>query len=137
MSEVSGSNGRLLTFTQLVERIVELLLLEIEQRPQRFLIDLGLVFCFLYVMSSKSYKIPKQTKLTTEEVNELLDDWTPEPLISKQKKKKQAASQKWNVVSSAAQGSFTIEGKSKAVHNFATNNFLGLAGDKEIIVSAY
>jgi serine palmitoyltransferase len=155
MSTTSSGGG---SVSQLVEKLFALILVELEQRPQRFLIDIGLLFCFLYVMFSKSYKIPKQTKLSSDEVNELLNEWSPEPLIPKasQKRRRRKTNENvstddidvdemldnveqdntaasLNVITSAAQHQLTLAGKATHVHNFATYNFLGLVGDKNII----
>lgn len=130
------------SFNQLLNKVIRMLLDELNERPQRFLIDLSLFFCFLYIMLSKSYKIAKPVKLTTEEVNELLEEWTPEPLIpqnnnnkKKEKKESEEVVESPPLASSALQTKFTLEGREGEISNFATFNFLGLVGDHAIIVS--
>jgi hypothetical protein len=142
-----GAMSTIPSFNQLLNKVIQMLLEELNERPQRFLIDLSLIFCFLYIMLSKSYKIAKPVKLTPEEVNELLEEWTPEPLIpqnnNNNKKKKKKKKESEDVVespilaSSALQTKFTLEGREGEISNFATFNFLGLVGDRAIIVSIF
>jgi len=171
----SGGGGGLLSdmnnnisLSQIVNRLIQLIVAELEERPQRFLIDMSLLFCFIYVIFSKSYKIPKPTKLTPEEVNDLLNEWTPEPLLPIKPQKLSSprttevalslsshhhddnhhktttttssstatsttVATNGNIVSSALETKFTLQGKNDPVHNFATFNFLGLVGDRDII----
>jgi len=139
-----GAMSTIPSFNQLLNKVIQMLLEELNERPQRFLIDLSLIFCFLYIMLSKSYKITKPVKLTPEEVNELLEEWTPEPLIpqnnnsnNKKKKKKESEDvvESPILASSALQTRFKLEGREGEISNFATFNFLGLVGDRAIIES--
>ncbi|XP_010531052.1 PREDICTED: long chain base biosynthesis protein 1 [Tarenaya hassleriana] len=88
---------------------------------------LGVVIVIL--LSQKSYKPPKRP-LTEQEIDELCEDWVPEPLIptiTEDMKHEQP------VLESAAGPHTVINGKD--VVNFASANYLGLIGHKKLLES--
>ncbi|KAI0220762.1 serine palmitoyltransferase component [Massospora cicadina] len=51
--------------------------------PARTLMEIGLIFFALHYLFSKTYRIDSRNeiKLTEKEIDELIEDWTPEPLV--------------------------------------------------------
>ncbi|BAF26186.1 long chain base biosynthesis protein 1c [Oryza sativa Japonica Group] len=88
-----------------------------------------LIAAILFQLSRKSYKPPKKP-LTEREVDELCDDWQPEPLCPPIK---EGARIDTPTLESAAGPHTTVDGKE--VVNFASANYLGLIGNEKIIDS--
>uniref|UniRef100_A0A0D3HBW6 serine C-palmitoyltransferase n=1 Tax=Oryza barthii TaxID=65489 RepID=A0A0D3HBW6_9ORYZ len=88
-----------------------------------------LIAAILFQLSRKSYKPPKKP-LTEREVDELCDDWQPEPLCPPIK---EGARIDMPTLESAAGPHTTVDGKE--VVNFASANYLGLIGNEKIIDS--
>ncbi|PIN10217.1 Serine palmitoyltransferase [Handroanthus impetiginosus] len=85
-----------------------------------------LLVVILFLLSQKSYKPPKRP-LTKKEVDELCDEWVPEPLIptiSEEMKYEPP------VLESAAGPHTVINGKE--VVNFTSANYLGLLGNDKL-----
>ncbi|KAG8368638.1 hypothetical protein BUALT_Bualt15G0066400 [Buddleja alternifolia] len=85
-----------------------------------------LLVVILFLLSQKSYKPPKRP-LTKKEIDELCDEWVPEPLIP-------AITEEMKyeppVLESAAGTHTIINGKE--VVNFTSANYLGLVGDEKL-----
>ncbi|KAL8130698.1 hypothetical protein V2J09_019853 [Rumex salicifolius] len=91
----------------------------------------GLLFVVIvYLLTQKSYKPPKRP-LTKKEIDELCDEWTPEPLIPPLLDELQHESP---VLESAAGPHTTVNGKD--VVNFASANYLGLVGHEKLLDSS-
>ncbi|XP_028773119.1 long chain base biosynthesis protein 1-like [Neltuma alba] len=88
-----------------------------------------LLVVILFLLSQKSYKPPKRP-LTEKEIDELCDEWVPEPLIPHVSKEMQYEPP---VLESAAGPHAIINGKE--VVNFASANYLGLIGHKKLLDS--
>ncbi|KAJ3679812.1 hypothetical protein LUZ60_016090 [Juncus effusus] len=88
-----------------------------------------LIVVILFQLTRKSYKPPKKP-LTEKEIDELCDDWEPEPLtpeITEEMKFEPPT------LESAAGPHCIVDGKD--VINFASANYLGLIGNEKIIDS--
>ncbi|KAL9225763.1 hypothetical protein vseg_001651 [Gypsophila vaccaria] len=85
-----------------------------------------LLIVIVVLLSQKSYKPPKRP-LTNKEIDELCDEWTPEPLIPLLTEEMQREPPK---LESAAGPHTIINGKD--VLNFASANYLGLIGHKKL-----
>uniref|UniRef100_A0ACD5X065 Uncharacterized protein n=2 Tax=Avena sativa TaxID=4498 RepID=A0ACD5X065_AVESA len=85
-----------------------------------------LIAVIVFQLSRKSYKPPKKP-LTEKEVDELCDEWEPEPLCPPLK---EGARIDAPILESAAGPHTTIDGKE--VVNFASANYLGLVGNEKI-----
>ncbi|KAG6475609.1 long chain base biosynthesis protein 1b-like isoform X1 [Zingiber officinale] len=88
-----------------------------------------LIAVILFQLTRKSYKPPKKP-LTEKEIDDLCEEWVPEPLhppITKEMKVEPPT------IESAAGPHTIIEGKE--VVNFASANYLGLIGNENIIDS--
>ncbi|VAH88876.1 unnamed protein product [Triticum turgidum subsp. durum] len=86
-----------------------------------------LIAVIVFQLSRKSYKPPKKP-LSEKEVDELCDEWEPEPLCPPIKEESHIDPP---ILESAAGPHTTIEGKE--VVNFASANYLGLIGNEKII----
>ena len=89
-----------------------------------------LIAVIVFQLSRKSYKPPKKP-LSEKEVDELCDEWEPEPLCPPIKERSHIDPP---ILESAAGPHTTIEGKE--VVNFASANYLGLIGNEKIIDSS-
>ncbi|CAI9114798.1 OLC1v1015601C1 [Oldenlandia corymbosa var. corymbosa] len=90
----------------------------------------GILFVvIIFLLSQKSYKPPKRP-LTKKEIDELCDEWVPEPLIPKigEEMKHEPP-----VLESAAGPHAIVNGKE--VLNFASANYLGLLGHEKLLES--
>lgn len=57
------------------------------QSPLHLAIEVGMVFLIFFLLSQKSYRPPNtEDKLTKEEEDELINEWTPKPLVNPYKK---------------------------------------------------
>uniref|UniRef100_A0ACD5VGQ6 Uncharacterized protein n=1 Tax=Avena sativa TaxID=4498 RepID=A0ACD5VGQ6_AVESA len=88
-----------------------------------------LIAVIVFQLSRKSYKPPKKP-LSEKEIDELCDEWEPEPLCPPVK---QGTRIDTPVLESAAGPHTTIDGTE--VVNFASANYLGLIGNEEILDS--
>ncbi|KDP45822.1 hypothetical protein JCGZ_17429 [Jatropha curcas] len=90
----------------------------------------GLLFVvILFLLTQKSYKPPKRP-LTKKEIDELCNEWVPEPLIPAISEEMQHEPP---ALESAAGPHTKINGKE--VVNFASANYLGLIGHEKLIES--
>jgi serine palmitoyltransferase len=87
----------------------------------------------IYIIFKKSYKTSKPNKLTEKEIEELIKDWKPEPLITDDIDEEIPVNT--HVVTS--DGGKIIKVNNKEVLNFSSYSFLGLSGDKEIKVNIH
>lgn len=92
-------------------------------------IEVFLLVVILFLLSQKSYKPPKRP-LTNKEIDELCEEWVPEPLIPSLSKELQYEPP---VLESAAGPHTIINGKE--VVNFASANYLGFIGHKKLLDS--
>ncbi|MED6118502.1 serine palmitoyltransferase component [Stylosanthes scabra] len=91
-------------------------------------IEVFLLVVILFLLSQKSYKPPKRP-LTNKEIDELCDEWVPEPLIPSLNEEPYEPP----VLESAAGPHTVINGKE--VVNFSSANYLGLVGHKKLLDS--
>ncbi|KAK7321675.1 hypothetical protein VNO77_32538 [Canavalia gladiata] len=92
-------------------------------------IEVFLLVVILFLLSQKSYKPPKRP-LTNKEIDELCDEWVPEPLIPSLNKELQYEPP---VLESAAGPHTIVNGKE--VVNFASANYLGFVGHQKLLDS--
>ncbi|KAF3663853.1 Long chain base biosynthesis protein 1a [Capsicum annuum] len=89
-----------------------------------------LLVVILFLLSQKSY-IPPKRPLTKKEIDELCEEWAPEPLIPSITDEMKHEPP---VLESAAGPHTIVNGKD--VVNFASANYLGLLGSQELLVRA-
>ncbi|KAJ1384815.1 Pyridoxal phosphate-dependent transferase, major domain [Sesbania bispinosa] len=92
-------------------------------------IEVFLLVVILFLLSQKSYKPPKRP-LTNKEIDELCDEWVPEPLIPSIN---EDMLYEPPVLESAAGPHTIINGKE--VVNFASANYLGFIGHQRLLDS--
>ncbi|XP_057727803.1 long chain base biosynthesis protein 1-like isoform X1 [Arachis stenosperma] len=92
-------------------------------------IEVFLLVVILFLLSQKSYKPPKRP-LTNKEIDELCDEWVPEPLIPSLNKE---LLYEPPALESAAEPHTIVNGKE--VVNFTSANYLGLIGHKKLLES--
>ncbi|KAL0904323.1 hypothetical protein M5K25_026415 [Dendrobium thyrsiflorum] len=92
-------------------------------------VELLLIAVILFQLSRKSYKPPKKP-LTEKEIDDLCEEWVPEPLCPPISEEKQFHTP---TLESAAAPHTIVDGKE--VVNFASANYLGLIGHEKIIDS--
>eukprot|EP00890_Picochlorum_soloecismus_P000370 jgi/Picsp_1/1333/NSC_04813-R1_serine palmitoyltransferase 1-like len=95
----------------------------------------ALLLIILYFMAQRSSKPQgqksRQVRLTEQEIDELCEEWEPEPLSGTVTAFQQEWLKSVPVVSSHGSKSVRVNGK-HGVLNFCTTNFLGLADDPRI-----
>ncbi|MED6208299.1 serine palmitoyltransferase component [Stylosanthes scabra] len=89
-------------------------------------IEVFLLVVILFLLSQKSYKPPKRP-LTNKEIDELCDEWVPEPLIPSLNKDLEYEPP---AIESSAEPHTIVNGKE--VVNFTSANYLGLIGHKKL-----
>lgn len=92
-------------------------------------VELLLIAVILFQLSRKSYKPPKKP-LTEKEIDDLCEEWVPEPLHPPITEEMQDMAP---ILESAAGPHAIVDGKE--VVNLATANYLGLTGHEKIIES--
>ncbi|KAL5071855.1 hypothetical protein RYX36_022742 [Vicia faba] len=92
-------------------------------------IEVFLLVVILFLLSQKSYKPPKRP-LTNKEIDELCDEWVPQPLIPSLNEELHYEPP---VLESAAGPHTIVNGKD--VVNFASANYLGLIGHQKLLDS--
>eukprot|EP01087_Luapelamoeba_hula_P005747 TRINITY_DN1579_c2_g1_i1.p1 TRINITY_DN1579_c2_g1~~TRINITY_DN1579_c2_g1_i1.p1 ORF type:complete len:563 (-),score=112.87 TRINITY_DN1579_c2_g1_i1:278-1966(-) len=90
------------------------------------------VVFIIYLLLQKSYKIPHHPEALTEsEKDQLVREWTPEPLVPPMSKHQRWSDKRNHTIKSAPSTVVITSDDSKAL-NFATTNFLGMSDSKEI-----
>ncbi|KAL0558052.1 hypothetical protein IC582_006615 [Cucumis melo] len=92
-------------------------------------VEVLLLVVIIFLLSQKSYKPPKRP-LTKKEIDELCDEWAPEPLIPSITEEMESEPP---VLESSAGPHTIIDGKE--VVNFASANYLGLIGHAKLLES--
>lgn len=87
-------------------------------------------FVIFYVLPQRSYKPKKHETLTQKEVDELCEEWHPEPLCPNETSPQEELDDEVAILNSSAGPTAIINGKE--VLNMSTFNFLGFAQDDEI-----
>ncbi|XP_038049592.1 serine palmitoyltransferase 1-like [Patiria miniata] len=98
------------------------------QAPMYHLIFEGLLIIFIIrLLLSKSYSIQSKMVLTEKEKDQLIEEWTPEPLVPKLPDDYEPI--KYRTVTQQGGSMLTVDGKQGI--NLGTFNFLGMLGRKE------
>lgn len=101
--------------------------------PEHVIIETFLIVFVVYIALIKRDK-PKSSgiKLTEKEIDELCDEWTPEPIVPPGVKVDLAKARPIGVVESKPDTHLKLQGIDAPVLNLATFDFLGLGSRKEI-----
>ncbi|VUC34574.1 unnamed protein product [Clonostachys rosea] len=101
--------------------------------PVRSAIELVLVLFFVRYLMSPSYRTDKQNfvKLREDEVDELIEEWTPEPLVSEQTPIELAESERVPIIVGPT-GPKAKLANGRTVTNLASYNFYNFNGNEQI-----
>ncbi|XP_043916254.1 serine palmitoyltransferase 1, partial [Protopterus annectens] len=91
-----------------------------------------LILWIIRLLFSKTYKLQDRSDLTEKEIEELIEEWQPEPLVPPVRKDHPALN--YNVVTGPASHIIVVNGKTCI--NFASFNFLGLLDNKRVKTAA-
>jgi len=108
--------------------------LESMDHPIHFVTEIILVLLLFWLYSTKSYKPAIDDSLTKAEEEELINEWTPEPLVSKADHESALRVTLPPLVEGPYGATVQIEGEEYL--NFATNGFLGYQVHPKIIETA-
>ncbi|KAK0749807.1 pyridoxal phosphate-dependent transferase [Schizothecium vesticola] len=101
--------------------------------PVRSALELILVVFFIRYLLAPSYSTSKQNfiKLTEDEIDELVDDWQPEPLVSPQTALEEAEAEKLPILVGPT-GPKSKLANGRTVTNLASYNFFNLNANEQI-----
>uniref|UniRef100_A0A8H7K7N2 serine C-palmitoyltransferase n=1 Tax=Bionectria ochroleuca TaxID=29856 RepID=A0A8H7K7N2_BIOOC len=101
--------------------------------PVRSAMELVLVLFFIRYLMSPSYRTDKQNyvKLREDEVEELIEEWTPEPLVSEQTPIELAESERVPIIVGPT-GPKAKLANGRTVTNLASYNFYNFNGNEQI-----
>lgn len=106
--------------------------------PVRTILELALlVFAIRYFTTSRSSVKKKDfVKLSEREIDDLVDDWEPEPLVVAVDEKEQWKLDALRTVEGAVASHIKLEGDESTLINAASLNFLDLGLDKQMITNS-
>lgn len=96
------------------------------------LLEVGLLMWILWLIFHKSYNPKELEQLTEKEKEQLIDEWTPEPLVGNVPQNHPYL--KPRMISGKAGKYINVDGHHCL--NMATHNYLGFVGNKDIEESA-
>ncbi|KAK3485296.1 pyridoxal phosphate-dependent transferase [Neurospora hispaniola] len=101
--------------------------------PVRSAIELVLVIFFIRYLMAPAYSTSKQNfiKLTDDEIDELVDEWTPEPLVPNMTVLEEMESEKLPIIVGAT-GPKSKLANGRTVTNLASYNFYNLNANEQI-----
>ncbi|KAL6721146.1 serine palmitoyltransferase component [Lecanora helva] len=101
--------------------------------PVRSAVELFLVLFAIRYLLSPTYSTQKKSYVTLsdEEIDELVDDWTPEPLVTPQTPFEEAENEKRPVIAGPT-GPKSKLSNGRMVTNLASYNFYNLAGNETL-----
>ncbi|KAF2685604.1 serine palmitoyltransferas-like protein 1 [Lentithecium fluviatile CBS 122367] len=97
--------------------------------PVRSAIELFLFLFAVRYMLSPSYSTQKKVKLTEEEIDELVDDWTPEPLVAAPTQFEELEAERRAVIVGPT-GPKSKLSNGRTVTNLASYNFYNFVGNE-------
>ncbi|KAI7902791.1 pyridoxal phosphate-dependent transferase [Cokeromyces recurvatus] len=101
--------------------------------PFRIALELFLVFFAIrYLMSAKYKPHDNAVKLSDKEIDELVEEWHPEPLVPALNKFDKFNLDKTPVISGAQSAKSKVVGYAKPLMNLATTNYLNFTASEEI-----
>jgi len=106
--------------------------------PVRSVVELFLfIFAVRYLLApAYSTKKDKNVPLTEDEVDELVDDWTPEPLASEETDLERLENEKRPVIVGPAGPKVKLAGSGRTVTNLASYNHYNFASNPELTSKA-
>eukprot|EP00835_Amoeboradix_gromovi_P002851 NODE_171_length_16024_cov_0.172559.p2 type:complete len:472 gc:universal NODE_171_length_16024_cov_0.172559:12308-13723(+) len=95
-----------------------------------FLEIILLVYTIKYLVQKRKSTNPDHINLTNEEVEELIQDWKPDPLVP------DVDESKTPVITSSISTKVKVQGNNRSMLNMISINPVGLVGDKKLIETA-
>ncbi|KAF1327980.1 Serine palmitoyltransferase, partial [Globisporangium splendens] len=103
-----------------------------ERSPEHVIIETFLIVFVVYIAFVKKDKPKhKEVKLTEKEIDELIAEWTPEPIVPPAAAR-QIKAKPIGIVESQPDTHIKLQGIEKPLLNLATFDFLGLGSRKEL-----
>ncbi|CAN0164209.1 unnamed protein product, partial [Laminaria digitata] len=107
----------------------------VDEDPGHVIVETALIAFIVYILIFKKTLNPKdlsKPNLSSREIEEIIDDWTPEPLVPPLTEEEMADAERMPVVE-AFEGPFLrVEGIEKPLLNMANFDFLGMGQRKEL-----
>ncbi|KAL9551527.1 hypothetical protein MBANPS3_004224 [Mucor bainieri] len=101
--------------------------------PFRIALELFLVFFAIrYMMSAKYKPHDNAVKLTDKEIDDLVEEWHPEPLVPSLSKYDKLNMEKTPIIMGAQSVKPKVAGFTKPLMNLATTNYLNLVASEQI-----
>ncbi|KAF9584739.1 serine palmitoyltransferase component [Lunasporangiospora selenospora] len=101
--------------------------------PFRVVLELGLAIYAIKYMLSKKYRIdPSHIKLTEKEIDELVDEWQPEPLVKPLTDRERMELESAQVILGSQGPKPKMLSTGKTLLNLASSNFLGYNDNEHI-----
>ncbi|TPX35481.1 hypothetical protein SmJEL517_g02098 [Synchytrium microbalum] len=101
--------------------------------PLRTVLELALlVFLVWYALSQRYKPGSKEIKLTDKEIQDLIDEWQPEPLVPELTEAQRTELEKLVTISGPSGPRVRIEGGTKTLMNLASFNFLGYMNHEKL-----
>ncbi|TMW56917.1 hypothetical protein Poli38472_002842 [Pythium oligandrum] len=100
--------------------------------PEHVIIETFLIVFVVYITFVKKDKPKKQLKLSEREIQELVDEWQPEPMVPRNARVDASSSAPFGVLENRPDTHFKLKGRAKPLLNLATFDFLGLGSRKEL-----
>ena len=107
-------------------------LMELEQKPTRVFFETSLIIFVIYLLFKRPSNKKAESKLSSTEVEDLLNDWTPEPLVNMDDCSLIAGGISDTVVVKQKLGSTIVTANDEVLVDFVSFDFLGFSCDDEI-----
>ncbi|KAF9378123.1 serine palmitoyltransferase component [Podila verticillata] len=105
--------------------------------PFRVVLELGLAIYAVKYMLSKKYRIDhNHVKLTEKEIDELVSEWQPEPLVQPLSEIQRMELDKAHIIVGAQGPKPKVQSSGKNLLNLASSNFLGYITNEDIKAKA-
>jgi serine palmitoyltransferase len=105
---------------------------EFEQKPTRVFIETFLLIFIIYLLFKRPTNKKAESKLTTREVEDLLNEWEPEPLVNMDDASLIAGGISDSVVIKQKLGSTVVTEHDEILVDFVSFDFLGFSCDDDI-----
>ena len=106
---------------------------ELEHKPTRVVFETIMIIFVIYLLFKRpSSKNKVESALTSREVDDLLNDWTPEPLVNMDDARRVAGGQSDPVLVKSKLGSTITTNNDDVLIDFVTFDFLGFSCDDDV-----
>jgi serine palmitoyltransferase len=120
------------TILHYVEHYQKWWLIQIEENPSRVVLETSLIVLVLFLLFKRPNNKKQESKLSQREVDDLLNDWTPEPLVNMDDACKVAGGQNDIVLIKQKLGATITTNNDDVLIDFVTFDFLGFSCDDDV-----